>query len=194
MQPKSGVPLSPITGVPGWEEDIEEEVLSFYAAHVPAGGIIVELGAEYGRSAATFCRSAKPDVMIVSTDLFPYSHPEVGDLLVAYIANLRAAGFEGRTTAHRCDSAEAGKAWNGGPIDLLFVDADHTYDAVVRDIRAWEGHIRPNGIIAFHDCANGEKPHELHMEVSLAVDEWAARAQWEYMGQWASLRVYRRPS
>ena len=112
MQPANGVPLSPYTGVPGWEEDGEEMALAELAAHVPEGGVIVELGAEYGRSAATFCKHAKPSVMIVSIDLFPKDHPQVGDLLAAYTANLIEAGFEERMPhVIQHDSSAAASDW-----------------------------------------------------------------------------------
>ena len=35
--------------------------------------------------------------------------------------------------------------------DLVFIDADHRYEAVAADIAAWTPHIRPGGILAGHD-------------------------------------------
>ncbi|HUU84214.1 MAG TPA: class I SAM-dependent methyltransferase [Phycisphaerae bacterium] len=37
------------------------------------------------------------------------------------------------------------------PIDLLFLDADHTYEHVRQDIAAWSPLVRPGGIISGHD-------------------------------------------
>jgi len=188
------IPRSPNTGIPGWETDPEETYLRKLASAVPKRGKIVELGAEYGRSAGSWCAAAEPTVMIVSVDLFPTNHPHVGDLHQAYLNNLREAGYENRTTPIRSDSAKAGHEWIGGPIHLLFIDADHSYAAVCRDIEAWVPHVEINGVVAFHDCARSAESHHLHLEVSQAVDEWKARVgtAWRELPKVDTLRVFRR--
>lgn len=40
--------------------------------------------------------------------------------------------------------------WNQ-PIDFLFIDGDHRYEAVRQDIDSWLPHVRDGGIIAGHD-------------------------------------------
>lgn len=193
MQPASGVPISPITGVPGWETDNEEHLLLALAQNVPDGGIIVELGCEYGRSAAVFCAGAKPTVKIFSFDLFPTDHAVVGDLLEVHKANMTEAGFQGRTVIVKFDSSSAGHKWPYGEVDLLFVDADHSYEAVKRDIEAWTLHIKVGGFVAFHDCAQGKaSDHPLHKEVSRAVNEFWNPYEWRELPQVDSLRVFER--
>jgi predicted O-methyltransferase YrrM len=39
-----------------------------------------------------------------------------------------------------------------GPIDFLFIDADHTYDAIKKDWADWFPKVNDGGIIALHDC------------------------------------------
>jgi predicted O-methyltransferase YrrM len=39
----------------------------------------------------------------------------------------------------------------GGPIDLLFIDADHYYAGVKKDFDLWSPHVRPGGFVVFHD-------------------------------------------
>ena len=36
-------------------------------------------------------------------------------------------------------------------LDLVYIDADHTYEAVVADINDWKAKIKPGGYIAGHD-------------------------------------------
>jgi predicted O-methyltransferase YrrM len=194
MKPNHGVPISPITGVPGWETEPEEEMLFRLAQQVPADGKIVEIGSEYGRSAACFLMASKPSVTMVSVDLFPEDHPLVGDLRATYVKNLHDAGIGDRKLAIvKHDSSSAGREWQFGAIDLLFIDGDHTYEGVLRDIEAWTPHVKVGGFVAFHDCANGANSHPLHFEVSRAVDEWkSAELWWAELAQVDSLRVFRR--
>lgn len=35
--------------------------------------------------------------------------------------------------------------------DLVFLDGDHEYGAVVADLTAWMPHVRPGGVLALHD-------------------------------------------
>jgi len=39
------------------------------------------------------------------------------------------------------------------PIDYIFIDGDHRYDAVKRDFNDWFPYVKQSGIIAFHDSA-----------------------------------------
>lgn len=49
------------------------------------------------------------------------------------------------------DSAETGRDWNRGLIDLVFIDGDHTYAQVKKDIQMWLPHIVEGGILCGHD-------------------------------------------
>jgi len=40
---------------------------------------------------------------------------------------------------------------NGRPLDVLFIDGDHSHEGSVRDFLLYRHFVRPGGIIAFHD-------------------------------------------
>ncbi len=48
-------------------------------------------------------------------------------------------------------SFEAAKEWNT-PIDLLFIDGDHSYEAVARDWEDWHRFVVPGGVVLLHDA------------------------------------------
>jgi len=54
-----------------------------------------------------------------------------------------------------------GRLRNTGP---LIIDADHTYEAVKKDIELWKPLIRKGGILSGHD-------YGMYHEVNKAVDE-----------------------
>jgi predicted O-methyltransferase YrrM len=47
------------------------------------------------------------------------------------------------------------------PIDMLFIDGDHTYEGVKRDFELYRPLLKPGGIIAFHDVLDTPM-HRLH--------------------------------
>jgi hypothetical protein len=54
-------------------------------------------------------------------------------------------------------------------IDIVFIDAEHTYDGVKQDIKIWEEKVRKGGVISGHDYDHPNFPG-----VKNAVDEWCA--------------------
>ena len=63
-------------------------------------------------------------------------------------------------------TTEAARAVPDGSLDFVFIDADHSYDAVAADIAAWRGKVRSGGILCGHDYGHVRFPG-----VKRAVDE-----------------------
>jgi len=71
--------------------------------------------------------------------------------------------------ALRLKSAEAAELFPEQYFDLVFIDADHSYDAIKEDIRLWKPLVRKGGILSGHDYkAGGKFPF---WGVKTAVDE-----------------------
>jgi len=51
----------------------------------------------------------------------------------------------------REDSAKAAGLFEDETVDLLLIDADHSYEAVKKDIKAWWNKIKVGGLVLFHD-------------------------------------------
>lgn len=71
----------------------------------------------------------------------------------------------------RKDSLTAAKDFEDNSLDFVFLDADHTYEAVKADIDAWHPKIKEGGILCGHDYAH---PDYLDWGVDKAVDELVA--------------------
>jgi predicted O-methyltransferase YrrM len=54
-------------------------------------------------------------------------------------------------------SQDVGRDWRGGPVDVVFIDGDHSPPAVREDWEVWHPHVAVGGHVAFHD-ANGHSP------------------------------------
>ena len=79
---------------------------------------------------------------------------EGNDFLGVFDANLRGANLRQYVTPLRGLSHQFAKAWCE-PLDLLFIDASHQYDDVLRDVRTFVPHVKPGGWVALHDVTPG---------------------------------------
>lgn len=73
------------------------------------------------------------------------------DLLSEFKKNIRESGVEYRVKLIVGDSANSAQRFADKSITFAFIDADHSYEAVKRDIAAWRGKIKPGGVLAGHD-------------------------------------------
>jgi predicted O-methyltransferase YrrM len=70
--------------------------------------------------------------------------------LEALRANVAALGLSEQVMIVRSTSEEAARNWKD-PIDLLFIDGDHSYEGVKRDWDLFAPYVKPFGIVVFHD-------------------------------------------
>jgi predicted O-methyltransferase YrrM len=57
---------------------------------------------------------------------------------------------------HQGFSADVHARVNTIPCDLLFIDGDHSYDAVVTDLRCWLPSLKRGGVLAMHDVDSAD--------------------------------------
>lgn len=137
------------------------------AKALPANPIVVIIGAGVGAASLSILEE-REDVLIFSVDITFPVHQEM--YKPGERANLIEAGYweTGRIIQVWGDSAIVGLKW---PIkcDWLFIDGDHRYPAVRKDIELWLQHVKPGGILSLHDYASkAKKPKAGVMQ---AVDE-----------------------
>jgi len=72
------------------------------------------------------------------------------------------------------DSQKVWAKWADGPIDLLFIDADHDLPGVRIDTEKWTPLIKVGGYALFHDYSSNNWP-----KVAATVDELMIAPEWE---------------
>jgi hypothetical protein len=85
----------------------------------------------------------------------------------------RLGKFGGRSEIWRKTSLEAARRVDDRTLDFVYLDARHDYDSVKEDLEAWFPKVRPGGIVAGHDYADGSFPSG-EFGVKRAVDEFFA--------------------
>jgi predicted O-methyltransferase YrrM len=129
------------------------------------GDVLVEVGAWLGRSTAFLGEKAKASgkqIKVIVVDTFEGSQDELhmmsaaavlgGSVQEVFERNMRLADVWEYLEIQAARSADAAAAMPDGCCAFVFIDADHRYDSVRADIRAWIGKVRPGGILAGHDC------------------------------------------
>lgn len=125
---------------------------------LPDGATVVELGVGYGRGLACMVSLVKQmsrRFHVVGVDRFirteAYTADGFSELSAAYARQqMESVGVGERDYAlFVMDSADAAELCD--PVDYVFLDADHEYLGVKRDIDSWLPKIRPGGFIGGHD-------------------------------------------
>ena len=57
---------------------------------------------------------------------------------------------------HVARSQDMRRTWEGGPVDLVFIDGDHRPDACQEDWDVWSPHVPAGGRVAFRDARAGK--------------------------------------
>lgn len=132
-----------------------EELMYLKELSSKSKDIIVELGGFQGRTSIQLAEGSRigqnNQVFVIDTwngkklngtnDV--YFSKEV------FLENIKIAKVNNIITTIHSTSDEALKSWDK-KIGMLFIDGDHSYNGVKKDIR-WIDHVISNGIIAFHD-------------------------------------------
>jgi len=83
----------------------------------------------------------------------------------------RMEPFGERASILRMDSVEAAGRFESRSLDFVYIDANHAYPFVKRDLEAWYPKVKVGGIFAGHDYMDGQG-HTDNFGVKTAVDEF----------------------
>ena len=153
--------------VEGFLHDPEVELLSRLARNLEKG-VIVELGSYLGKSAYAMAFWANKNVKIYCVDHWnnvDMPNKKAADTFEAFKNNL--GEYFKKIIPIRSDTSTAAKTFND-EIDILFIDANHSYEGCMKDIVAWYPKVKNGGVILFHDYT------EKTCGVSRVVDEFFA--------------------
>lgn len=141
---------------------------------------IVEVGSNLGRGAVVMADAAgQGNAIVTCVDHWKGSYSDesgetnrcLGGVDEVYKLFEKNVGDRlGKTVVPmHMSSVDAAITIGGREFDIVFIDAEHTYDACKKDIELWLRHLRDGGLLAGHDYH-----HESFPGVVKAVDEFVA--------------------
>lgn len=153
-----------VNGVKGFLSFGDLRVLFAAATEVEPTGTIIEIGSWMGLSAVVMADALKrrgaKTARIVCVDTWRGSPEHKGSALLAndglyrqFVHNVTAAGAAEIITSVRGASVDVAAQWPDQSADLIWIDGDHSYEAVTADIAAWWRVVKPTGRILGHDAA-----------------------------------------
>jgi len=143
------------------------------------GSHFVEVGAFYGKSTAYMAveiinsgKNIKFDVVDTwrgspehQVGAWDYQEAMVNDTAFdIFKNNLKPA--EGSYNPIKMSSLEAANLYPDNSLDMVFIDADHSYEAVKADINAWYPKVKVGGYLCGHDFILGNPEDTVNKAVT----------------------------
>lgn len=133
------------------------EVYNMLVASIPDSGTFVECGAWFGKSSAYLCDIAQDRINVYIIDTWKGSQNEKRHVDVAsrkdihqiFLDNMGDRKFKDIVS----DGAAAASMFDDNTCDVVFIDMEHTYEAVKNDIQHWLPKVKIGGYLAGHDYA-----------------------------------------
>ena len=152
-------------GVPGWFDEVS--AATFWGVIADARPqTVVEIGSYLRRSTCLIGLAVKAhskDPTLFAIDPHTGDRQNLENIGVDTIPTLQlfrvytdGAGVRDVLEERVMPSDDAAKDWDGRPVDLVFVDGWHSYDAVLSDARNFASLLTPKGVVCFDDYGTYE--------------------------------------
>lgn len=130
-------------------KDFYTEMVNKY----PSGSLMVEVGVYHGRSFSYLIiemLNAGKRFDCVAVDACPWE----GEPCIGFHKHMEPLKDHYRVMFEKVDSFVAAKNFDDGSIDMCFIDANHTYEFVKRDIEAYWPKMKSGSTLAGHDWSD----------------------------------------
>jgi len=176
--------------IPGWMNytELYDYIADRLNCLAPHPAVAVEVGAWFGQSTAYMASKLKSlnasHVQFFAVDTWEgtpseIQHQEVvkrygGSIFEAFHEAMKCCGVVNWVVPLQTTSVDASKQFKDASLDFVFIDADHTYEAVVADIRAWLPKVKQGGCIAGHDLDWDGVKKAVEQELGGRYRQWGA--------------------
>jgi SAM-dependent methyltransferase len=139
--------------------------------HLPRGGVVAEVGTLHGEFSRVILTVASPSELHLIDHVIQPGVRELAD-------DPRHGGV---VQIHDGDSAGSLESFDDGYFDWIYVDAQHEYDGVKRDIAVARRKVKPDGFLVFNDYTVWSQVEMQPYGVVAAVNELCLDDNWEFV-------------
>ena len=173
----------------------EEVFLAQLAKSCTGSGVIVEIGSYLGRSGVSLGLGSMQGsrTMVFTFDHFegdPFMKVSI-DQFETLKRNIEKSGVDSIVLTSTDPSNKAVQNFSD-PIELLFIDANHTFEDVEMDYLTWSPKVVSRGLIAFHDTFDpvmGGLRFDGPLKV---IQKYCKLPEWTIVGRFQSITVVKR--
>lgn len=141
---------------------------------------ILELGTQYGNSTIALLDAAKEiNGKVTTVDIDPCKHAraKIKELKLDHLCNF-------------IQSDDTEIDWSE-PIDHLFIDSNHSYDHVTKQLKKYEPYVRKGGLITLHDIVMQEFDSEGNPIEKTTQKNSVMKAIIDFIGKRDDLKFYK---
>lgn len=142
---------------------------------LPKNSVVAEVGTQYGRFAEKILTIAKPKKLHLIDGTFDGFHAELDRRQNSFHEAIANETIE----FHEGDSSTILSNFPDNYFDWLYIDADHTYEGVCKDIQQGHPKIKSGGLMVFNDYTNWSVCEIMPYGVAKAVNEFCIANNWE---------------
>ncbi|MCQ0090548.1 class I SAM-dependent methyltransferase [Roseovarius sp. M141] len=139
---------------------------------VAKGGVMAEVGVDRGDfSLEIFNRCAPDHLHLFDIDISRLVNPQI---------RAELARPDARITTHVGDSSAHLGQMPDAHFDMIYIDGDHAYEGVMKDIKAAVPKLKPAGVLIFNDYTVWSASSMYHCGVARAVHEFCQSNPWKF--------------
>ncbi len=128
------------------------KVLGMYTSKLKAGEQYLEVGVQYGKSSASAVFQSPEGIKFYFCDILDQPRPQPPyQNLLSREEFFITEGIDKVGTYILGDSKEIARTWDKGELAMIFIDGNHSNEAVKADIEGWYPHLKKGGFMLFHD-------------------------------------------
>ena len=92
----------------------------------------------------------------------------------------RQAGYNDKVEKMKMTSLDASQLFSDGSLDIVYIDGDHSYEAVKTDVISWKLKVKNGGLLCGHDYCFGKVVRALNEVMERVPDQTFADNSWLY--------------
>jgi predicted O-methyltransferase YrrM len=137
---------------------------------LPKNAVVAEVGTEFGKFTEHIVARTQPrELHLIDMNLANFQRDRI-----------REAIDRGIVTFHEGDSSTILATFAPATFDWIYLDADHFYAGIKKDIAAARERVKPEGFLVFNDYTMWSPLESIAYGVPAAVHELAIEHDWEF--------------